>query len=493
MKFDGIDETIEGLRSCSVGELPEVLAKFSENCVDIEDKAQLAIRFASCSFPDARHGCSSVAMYYHRLHNGGIEREVSLLANMLNRAGYRVVVITDELGDGDYSLNEGIARESLDLAEGLSRHDAVFSRLEKLKRIIHDCEVDVFVNHAWLMSDMIFDLLLCRMLSVRYVVNAHGVFSFPLISSHFDGALFSVLPRLLSLCNGVVTQTEVSAAFFGKFCSSVHVIPNCVDYSQYQDAKSASWKDAASATMLWVGRFDEYKQPLDAIDVLKHVRAMGLPSAKLVFVGKSEDGVYEKHLQARAREHGLEDAVCFEGFQSDVDEYYALADLMIMTSAVEGFSMVLLEASAAALPTVMYELPYLSFRNSAGVASVDMGDVEAAAREAVRILSNRDAWERMSRGARACYERFAAYDYEAAWARVLEGVDSEMRLEDEESLMWETLLDHYAQGIRLGRLATQWDRDQAVNAVRSEYEESVSYRLGRALTSVPRRLWDGQR
>ena len=60
----------------------------------VED-AVVALRGSLVTKPTTKE-VKTVGMYYYRHYNGGIERVMSLLSVVLKRAGYRVVIVTEE-------------------------------------------------------------------------------------------------------------------------------------------------------------------------------------------------------------------------------------------------------------------------------------------------------------------------------------------------------------------------------------------------------------
>ena len=96
-------------------------------------------------------------------------------------------------------------------------------------------------------------------------------------------------------------------------------------------------------TILWIGRFEEEKDPLRAIEVLREVRAAGA-DAGLVMLGS---GSLEVKLRAAAR--GL--PVEFPGWQ-EPGPYLAMADVVLSTSPYESYGASIVEALAAGVPVV---------------------------------------------------------------------------------------------------------------------------------------------
>jgi len=90
-----------------------------------------------------------------------------------------------------------------------------------------------------------------------------------------------------------------------------------------------------------------YEYLLEAlVDVRKKI-----PDIHCVIVGEGDTG-YQKQLMNLVNERALHSVVTFAGFQSNVLEYMAAFDVVVLPSILEGFGMVLLEAMAMGKPVV---------------------------------------------------------------------------------------------------------------------------------------------
>lgn len=102
--------------------------------------------------------------------------------------------------------------------------------------------------------------------------------------------------------------------------------------------------------LLSVGRLEKVKNQKDMIKVLSL-----LPSNyELIFVG---DGSQLDALKELSKKLGVHDRVKFEGYQSNVEDYYLNSDLLLLTSYRETYPNVVLEATAHGLYTVSYSMP----------------------------------------------------------------------------------------------------------------------------------------
>lgn len=120
----------------------------------------------------------------------------------------------------------------------------------------------------------------------------------------------------------------------------VTVLPIYLDLESFRSIKR---KQHEGKTILWIGRFEEEKNPRGAINILKEMRERGI-DAKLIFLGS---GSLEPTLQTLAE--GL--PVEFPGWHSP-ERYLETADLVLSTSLHESWGASTVEALAAGIPVV---------------------------------------------------------------------------------------------------------------------------------------------
>ncbi|MDA8354512.1 MAG: N-acetyl-alpha-D-glucosaminyl L-malate synthase BshA [Firmicutes bacterium] len=145
--------------------------------------------------------------------------------------------------------------------------------------------------------------------------------------------------------------------------------------------------------LLHISNFRAVKRTDDVIRIFATVRSQ-LPS-RLLLVGEGPEWSHSLEL---AKELGLEERITFLGKQDEVARLISLADLLLLPSAKESFGLVALEAMACGVPTVGSNaggLPEVVEHGETGYLS-EIGDVEAMADYAVRLLSNPELYRRFS-------------------------------------------------------------------------------------------------
>ena len=394
------------------------------------------------------------------------------------------------------------------------------ARWDALRRCVQRSHVDVFVHHNWCNTNLLWDILLLKCLGVKVVLNVHGLFAHFAYANNGtrgewnDGGKFAAVPMVSSLCDAVVCETHVNKRFFGFFNERTYAIPNVLEERYRMEAPGDGVERSKRAnTVLWVGRFDDLKRPDEAVRVIAKVKRT-IPDARLLIVGESGWGGIERDLEAQIRDLGLEDSVCLEGF-ADPMRYYDEAAVLVSTTEIEGFCMVLYEACARGLPIVSYDMPYLPFAECKGIVWVDQGDAEAAAEEVVRLLGDESAWQSASREVLEFAESGLRDIYEDTWTGMLADIshDGSGRVADcasapnnawvecrgDEASLWRLYLDHFMRGQE--QVAASMERKDArifeiesqIERLReevAEYEHSISYRLGRAILALPRAMRD---
>ncbi len=130
-------------------------------------------------------------------------------------------------------------------------------------------------------------------------------------------------------------------------------VRNGVDLTQFSRAAGRQkirreWCVGDGPALLTVARLTEQKGHRFLIDALPGLLTEW-PSLTCLFVGEG-DG--REPLRSLARERGVEHACRFAGAQSNVADWYAAADVVVLPSLSEGLPFVVLEAMAMARPVV---------------------------------------------------------------------------------------------------------------------------------------------
>lgn len=149
----------------------------------------------------------------------------------------------------------------------------------------------------------------------------------------------------------------------------INIVPNGIDLKKYQrPAKSAKLAQTVPKNVLFIGRLEKRKGVIFLLRAMQALQAVH-PDVELRIVG---DGPDREKLERYAAELGLKRT--FYGRVSEKDKLRLLHEATVFCSPArygESFGIVLLEAMAAAVPTVAGDNPgYVAVMKDTGVLSI---------------------------------------------------------------------------------------------------------------------------
>lgn len=353
----------------------------------------------------------TIGTYYSRLYNGGVERVLSLIIPLWVEMGYQVILFTDEPpNELDYEITVPYTRVVLPKPISFDDYQQKASALDNALRK-HD--VDLMIYNKWLDPHLLWDMLVCKQAGTAFYIYTHGTIDL-FRSIHPDGQQYYVqLPSIYRLADCVISLTEMDAAFWSQFAFRTHLISNPCSLPDNTPEKRKNRRNR----IIWVGRISEEKQPVEAVKILVNVLEK-MPSAELYIVGIGEPNMV-KHALDYARKQKILDHITLVGYQMEVGQFYDQSDILLFTSAFEGFPMTLFEAQSFGLPIVMYELPYLTLvQGSKGIVAVEQHDVEGAANSIVDILTNAEKYALMSQKAYENASEISSIDLKEKWHEI---------------------------------------------------------------------------
>lgn len=277
---------------------------------------------------------------------GGAERQAMLLAEGLQRRGWKATVIA-LCGSGGAAAAElreaGVGFVSLEMRKGLADPRGWIRLMRWMWRERPDV-VHAHLPHAAWMARW------SRMAAPAPVVID------TLHSSHAGGAGrrigYFCSHRLVDQVTAV-SQAAADAHLAAKMvrAGKLAIVPNGIDVNAWRPdawARMTVERELGIADeFLWlaVGRLEAVKD----FPTLLRAMARVPEQSRLVVLG---DGPQRVTLTQLAACMGLERRVHFLGFQADVKRWMQAVDGLVLSSRYEGLPMVLLEAGACGLPAV---------------------------------------------------------------------------------------------------------------------------------------------
>lgn len=354
----------------------------------------------------------TIGIYYYRFYNGGIERVISQLMPIFLQLGFKVVLITNEIDkEAEYTCPKEVVRAVLRKKDTDS-----FEWYRSISELVEQYKIDLMHLHGcydYYETTMIVPFF--KMSGVCTVLHIHNFYQ-----------NIKDMDRLLlayRLADRVVVLSREDEAFWNRQGVKAKYIPNPVnldiDYMYHS-------KKSKRPTIVWVGRVEEeQKQVYETVRIMKEL-VKAIPVALLKIIGKADNPQVLEKLQSMIGEEGLEANFKLCGFSQNPWQECGDADVFLMTSAYEGFPMVLMESKMAGLPAVIYSLPYLELlKDRKGYFEVEPRDAIGAARKLKKILMDKNIQENLSKESRNSIEVFSKFDLLTEWKELFENINSE--------------------------------------------------------------------
>lgn len=295
-----------------------------------------------------RSSCSPIGLFLmiNTLETGGSERQFTLLAQNVNRSTFHV-----HLG----CINRrGMLSDQLEnvsqfpLGGNLFGWKSLHTRF-KLSR--HLRSNDVLVAHAF---DFYANLTLipaARLARVPVIIGSHRQ-----VGDLLTPAQFRAQAAAFRWCDAISCNSEAAADRLhaaGVPRAKLVIIGNALPAAAFKTSPAALPPRPGVLRVGMVARMNaHYKNHAGFLRIAAQIRQR-MPHVEFVLVG---DGPLRPALELQAASLDLADYVLFLGERRDIPQLLASMTLVVLTSDSESLSNSILEAMAASLPVVAYNI-----------------------------------------------------------------------------------------------------------------------------------------
>lgn len=280
----------------------------------------------------------------HFISGGGAERFTCLLADKMVEKGHSVILMTNLFKPFAYSVSEQVKKRGLYNTEKEAKSRVpIYHMIRNTRYMMKEEQPDVVIGVMPLMNFVA-------------VMAAVGLKTKVIVSDHtsFDRKLPFYI-RLIRkyayrLADHVTVLTQADCNYLGNKLPRKTVMPNPLAYPCVKQVEVNRRKN-----VLAVGRIDDWR--VKGFDIL--LQAWSLIAEKhkdwvLEIAGGGKETSKETLLQI-AKDYNVEDSVKLLGFRRDIDSVMRESSIFVLSSRVEGFGMVLIEAMSQGCVCISFD------------------------------------------------------------------------------------------------------------------------------------------
>jgi len=347
--------------------------------------------------------CRSILHFTNSTVWGGVEEHICGLLSTLSRSSFRAHLVCDPTIYERFSAAIPGDVDITPLAFSSLRHVGSAMRFAKL--VLQE-RFEIVHSHMFWSSLFASPIAwACRVPAI--VETLHGTEAWRTgwkENRMLDRAIGRFVRKYVAVCESDARFLENRKHVPAEKITTIH---NGVDARRFvvsRDARAAVRHALGFAegdsVLIMVARLHRGKGHRVIFEAMRQLLP-SYPTLKLICLGEGSEG---PELRALCQSFGLEHCICFAGYQRNVPEWLAAADINVLPSFYEGLPLTILEAMAAGLATVASNVGGIPEAIEDGVTGllVSPGDPRQLA-EALSLLLNNTA--KRARIGRAAHER----------------------------------------------------------------------------------------
>ena len=305
-----------------------------------------------------------VGFYSKSLQNGGVERVMALLINLLSKEKYFTLYSITTLGksENDYTIPNSTIRVCLSQEK------------ENVYDIINKEQIDILIYNFYEKKDIEKLNSLTKIKTIFYNHLSFLIWIYQHVYN-FEETLYPSYKK----CKYVISIIPVEHNYIFKKWGINSILmdnPSTFDYDLVKPS------DLTSKCIVMIGRIDDpikrYELGIYAMpNILKEI-----PDAEMKIIAYKN-----KHFKNMIKNLKLENNVKITGYQKNIENYLQNASLHIFPSKCESYSMVLGETKIFGIPSIICGLDFLAFSKGGTVIIYD-DNPDTIAKEAIKILKD---------------------------------------------------------------------------------------------------------
>lgn len=302
-----------------------------------------------------------IHIFIARMGVGGAERVCVNLANEFAKKGNEVhiVVLNLENDVNTHLLNENVQVHSLNVSRLRYSFFAMLKYIKKYRPpflFVFGNEMAVILNKMKKLH-LISTPVIVRVLNNVNISLAKEDNVSPIVENYLKNAQKQLadMSHVIAQCDAM-KEMIVEKKLVGEDKITRVYNPVSSDLIEKTMAIKVPFAERAAdrvKELVFIGRLDPQKNLSHLIEAFRMVHEKNEKTC-LRLIGT---GLLEENIKKLAEEKGLSDCVHFEGVCKNMEQIYATADVVVLSSEYEGMPNCLIEAIGCGVPIVSYDCP----------------------------------------------------------------------------------------------------------------------------------------
>lgn len=352
---------------------------------------------------DVNKKIRSIGIIYSELSIGGIERFLPILCNLLIDRGYKVTLFLEKKNERDENVNNRVKIVYLPVITG-KKVDCI-SYLTSLYNELRLYKIDLVMYHSYRSPELIWLSILFHYLGIYIWVFQHSDFCRNIVSPSKFYPQF-IVNKVLKCMDQIICLSIYSELYLRTAGVNASYLPHPILPLQPTKLDTRD-----RFTIVVNARLSEpVKQVNDCLYILHEVKKV-YPQTKIIFIGGfTKNALYDSFMK-NVSKLKLNENIILTGWTDNPIKYVSQGSVMLSTSLTESFGLSICEAQSIGLPCVMYDVPIMAAEENPGIIKVKQGDYKEAAKIIVKIFSEPNLWELLSRISKENIRKFSPDKY----------------------------------------------------------------------------------
>lgn len=327
----------------------------------------------------------------NNLNTGGAENIVTNIAPLIKEKQFDVDVLL--LNNSSQIYKEQLLNNGINII--YTNTNKLYSPIQifKIRKIIKNYDIvhsHLFPTQYWVALSNLFNK---KTILITTEHNTHN--------RRRDFKIFKIIDKFIySKYNKIISNSNETQNNLKKFIGETQnknkyiVIENGVNLEKFKESKLIAKKDIhpslkdTDIVIVQVARFNYEKDQKTAIKTVQLLDER----FKLMLVG---EGILEDECKQLVKELNLEDRVKFLGIRKDIPQIMKSSDICLVSSNIEGFGLVSIEAMASGTPLIASNVDGLNNVVSNGGILFEKGNIKELKDIIEKIATDNDFRENL--------------------------------------------------------------------------------------------------